>query len=107
MKWRRRLGLWILSFDRGLQHWWKWLRSMGFDPESPVLIARSQNSSGCTSDTLPGRIPTPSPPPGRSWHNYGLAMDLVSTDNAWLGAVWRHWGGFWTPSDAVHFGAYG
>lgn len=54
-----------------------------------------------------GLHPYPVAPPGQSWHNYGLALDLVSTDNTWLGAVWRHWGGFWTPSDAVHFGAYG
>lgn len=53
---------------------------------------------------LAGRHPYPVAPPGRSQHNYGLAIDLVSEDNDWLGAVWRHWGGSWSSSDRVHFG---
>jgi len=44
--------------------------------------------------------------PGTSLHEAGLAVDLVSDDNAWLGEVWQYWGGQWSPSDVVHFGAY-
>lgn len=52
----------------------------------------------------PDLQPYPVAPPGQSLHNYGLALDMVSTDNARLGALWRHYGGSWSPSDAVHFG---
>lgn len=42
--------------------------------------------------------------PGRSLHNYGLALDMVADDLAWLGKVWESWGGTWGgPKDPVHF----
>lgn len=53
-----------------------------------------------------GRHPYPVAPPGRSQHNYGLAIDMVTADNPRLGAVWnlygRRWGG---GHDPIHFGA--
>ena len=52
---------------------------------------------------LSGRARYPAAPPGRSLHNYGLAFDMVSSDNAWLGEVWKYWGGCWSPGDDVHF----
>lgn len=52
---------------------------------------------------LAGQHPYPVAPPGRSLHNYGLAIDLVCGNQAWLGSVWRSWGGVWSPSDNVHF----
>lgn len=52
---------------------------------------------------LAGRHPYPVAPPGQSMHNYGLAFDMVSEDNAWLGAVWNVWGGKWSVSDDIHF----
>ena len=55
---------------------------------------------------LAGQHNYPVASPGNSLHNYGLAFDLVSRDNAWLGAVWTAWGGQWSPTDSVHFGAY-
>jgi len=47
----------------------------------------------------------PAAPPGQSQHNYGLAFDMTAQDLEWLGAVWKHWGGYWTSRDPVHFGA--
>jgi len=52
---------------------------------------------------LRGEHPYPVAPPGQSMHNYGLAVDLVSENNAWLGEVWRNWGGSWSPRDDIHF----
>lgn len=52
---------------------------------------------------LRGEHPYPVAPPGQSMHNYGLAFDVVSLDNAWLGEVWRHWGGSWSAADDIHF----
>lgn len=56
----------------------------------------------------PQRLPVARP--GTSRHEVGAALDLVTPwagANAWLGAVWRSWGGFWTSSDPVHFGDIG
>lgn len=59
----RRLALWILSFDRGLQHWWAWLRAIGYDPGLPQLVVRSQSRGDYTGHGWPASIPTPWPPP--------------------------------------------
>lgn len=53
-----------------------------------------------------GEHPFPVALPGCSWHNYGLAVDLVSDNNEFLGAVWRSWGGQWSPNDPVHYGVF-
>jgi LAS superfamily LD-carboxypeptidase LdcB len=55
---------------------------------------------------LRGQSRYPVAPPGRSDHERGLALDLVTTPdiNPQLGAVWVSWGGRWSPADAVHFG---
>lgn len=53
---------------------------------------------------LDGLQPYPVARPGTSRHERGLAMDLVTTDNAALGAWWRSEGGRWVgPKDPVHF----
>ena len=55
---------------------------------------------------LRGAHPLPVAPPGRSYHNYGLAVDLVTKNNAALGAWWRSIGGTWGGArDPVHFQA--
>lgn len=49
----------------------------------------------------------PVAPPGKSYHEYGRAFDCVG-DEATLkaaGAVWKSWGGTWSPRDAIHFQA--
>ena len=52
-----------------------------------------------------GANPYPVAPPGRSMHNYGLAIDMVSSNNAALGAYWESLGGRWGGKrDPVHFG---
>lgn len=52
-----------------------------------------------------GRHPLPVAPPGRSMHNFGLAIDMVSSNNAALGAYWESLGGRWGGArDPVHFG---
>jgi len=51
--------------------------------------------------------PFPVAPPGRSYHQYGRAFDVVGDAQllAQLGAVWKSWGGTWSPSDPIHFQA--
>lgn len=54
---------------------------------------------------LRGEMPYPVAPPGRSLHNFGLAIDMVSRNNAALGAYWESLGGVWGGKrDPVHFG---
>lgn len=55
---------------------------------------------------LRGEHPFPVAPPGKSMHNYGLAFDMISNNNPWLGRVWEHWGGrYGGKNDSVHFSA--
>jgi len=57
---------------------------------------------------LSGRSSIVAAPPGRSLHNYGHAFDLKVNSpeaQAWLGAVWKSWGGRWGGdfNDPNHF----
>lgn len=56
---------------------------------------------------LKGRSRLPAAQPGISMHNFGLAFDMVTRDNHWLGQVWESWGGTWGGRfrDPVHFSA--
>lgn len=51
--------------------------------------------------------PYPVAPPGSSYHEYGRAFDMVGSSDELraAGAVWRHWGGFWSEKDEIHFQA--
>ena len=51
-----------------------------------------------------GLNPYPVAVPGTSAHEVGLAFDMVSDNNAALGALWQSWGGRWGgATDPVHF----
>lgn len=45
--------------------------------------------------------------PGQSYHQYGRAWDMTgpSASLQAAGAIWRSWGGTWSPSDEIHFQA--
>jgi len=46
----------------------------------------------------------PAAPPGQSRHERGLAFDMVTVDGGRAaGAAWNEAGGFWSPSDWVHY----
>lgn len=55
------------------------------------------------------RAGRPAAAPGRSAHNFGLAVDLMagnhstSSEHRWLMNVWRAMGGNFYPGDAPHF----
>jgi hypothetical protein len=57
------------------------------------------------------RNPYPVAPPGRSYHNYRRAWDMVGPpeDLAAAGRVWESWGGTWggrfNRLDPIHFQA--
>jgi len=73
------------------------------DPVVTSTYRSIEEQSQLYREYLAGRHPYPVAPPGQSMHNYGLAADIVSIDNEWLGAVWKHWGGSWSPRDDIHF----
>lgn len=53
-----------------------------------------------------GETRYPAAPPGYSLHEYGLAIDMVSEDPAFLARVWGGVGGRWGGSrDPVHYSA--
>lgn len=57
---------------------------------------------------LAGVSQFPAAPPGRSYHEYGRAIDMVARPEtlAWLGQVWASWGGQWGgKADPIHFQA--
>lgn len=57
-------------------------------------------------DYLAGRSLLPAAPPGKSKHQYGLAVDIVIQPQAWQNIVGQWWssiGGEWSASDPVHF----
>lgn len=54
-----------------------------------------------------GARPLPAAPPGKSMHEYGLAVDITAnslTSLNSMGSVWRAWGLTWGgAADPVHF----
>lgn len=57
-------------------------------------------------DYLAGRSQLPAAPPGKSMHQYGLAVDIVISPTSWQSAFGNWWtsiGGVWDASDPVHF----
>lgn len=55
---------------------------------------------------LAGLSQFPAAPPGTSAHEYGYAMDMITTPMEALqdlGDVWLQWGGLWGENDVIHF----
>lgn len=55
---------------------------------------------------LAGNALFPAAAPGTSAHEFGYAMDMVTTPLdalRSLGSLWRSWGGLWGANDVVHF----
>lgn len=80
-------------------------RQYGLHPRVTSTYRSIKSQARLYERYLAGKHPYPVAPPGRSLHNYGMAVDLVCDDLTWLGAVWKAWGGFWSSSDDIHFAA--
>jgi hypothetical protein len=56
---------------------------------------------------ISGRSVLPAAPPGKSKHEYGLAVDMIAGSwehLSWVGQVWKSWGLTWGGTvDPVHF----
>lgn len=80
-------------------------RNAGFQPRVTSTRRSRREQEALYARWKAGRNPYPVAVPGTSDHERGMAFDLVSLDNAPLGALWKSWGGRWSPSDEVHFAA--
>lgn len=95
-------------YHRSVRPYFRWLvdvaDALGLDPRVTSTIRSRAEQQRLYDNYLRGQSQFPAAPPGSSLHERGLAIDLVSRDNALLGRVWRHYvGGRWSPSDAVHY----
>lgn len=98
----------IWSLDPRVRPYFQWLRDvaqdLGLDPRITSTRRSREEQANLYSAYLAGRSRFPAARPGSSLHELGLAMDMVTRDNAYLGQVWSHYlGGFWSPNDSVHY----
>jgi len=106
---------------RSLQPWLvdaaEWLYDVGHAYDNRLRVTSTvrsyQEQAQLYAEYQAGRSQLPAAPPGRSMHQLGRAFDLARVgvppydDDllAGLGALWLQLGGFWSPSDPVHFQA--
>lgn len=69
-----------------------------------IRLYRARDRTPCPTCDPPT---FPVAPPGRSYHEYGRAFDVVGDPRvlAAAGARWRSWGGTWSVKDPIHFQA--
>jgi LAS superfamily LD-carboxypeptidase LdcB len=75
----------------------------GLSPRVTSVFRTRQQQSVLYQRFLRGLSTLPAAPPGKSRHERGLAWDMVTTNPAAIGALWKSMGGRWFPSDPVHF----
>lgn len=96
------------TLDSRFRPWAQWLvdwaRWAGLNPQVTSTYRSLKEQARLYREYQAGRHPLPVAPPGRSLHNYGLAVDLVADDLPRLGRLWMQVGGSWSASDPVHFG---
>jgi hypothetical protein len=102
-------GMW--RYHRQLRPYFKWLvdvgHKLGLDPRVTSTVRSRAEQQVLYARFLRGQSKFPAAPPGRSLHERGLAIDLVSRDNALLGQYWKTYiGGRWSPTDRVHYDLY-
>lgn len=97
------------ELHRDFEPWARWLYQTaelnGLRPRVTSTYRSIAKQEQLYRDYLAGRSKLPAARPGYSLHNYGLAFDMVSEDNKWLGEVWESVGGRWGGrfGDPVHF----
>ncbi len=98
-----------MSWANGLQPWLRpYAESLvRYFPQLRVTSAYRSYSEQLQLWNNRARNPYPVAPPGRSYHQYGRAWDMVGPSDSLraAGATWRSWGGTWNQSDSIHFQA--
>lgn len=99
---------------RGLEPWlipyaeWLYLyaEQQGYHPRVTSTYRSWEQQRRLYASWRAGSSKFPAAPPGKSWHQYGRAFDMVTTPMRHLhklGAVWKRMGGRWWPADPIHF----
>lgn len=103
---------WANGLDARLRPYFVWLvqQAQRLDPDARVTSAYRSlaEQRRLYRRFLAGQSRFPVAPPGRSYHNYGRALDLVAKPEVLrrLGAVWQQMGGTWGGErDPIHFQA--
>lgn len=97
------------DLDPRFRPWARWLyktaETYGLRPRVTSTYRSLSEQRRLYNLYLRGQHPLPVAPPGASLHNYGLAFDMVSANQEWLGVVWEAVGGRWGGRfrDPVHF----
>lgn len=103
-----------MSWSQGLRPelapYFEYLVALGarYDPGLRVTSAYRSTSQQAYlyRRYLAGLSAYPAAPPGRSYHEFGRAIDVAARPEilAWMGRVWTSWGGTWGgSSDPIHF----
>lgn len=80
--------------------------AIGLQPRVTSTLRTRSQQERLYREYLRGGRGFPVAPPGTSAHEYGFAFDMVVSPMESLrelGAYWQSIGGFWSPSDAIHF----
>lgn len=89
------------------QPWALWLyqgaRTLGLHPRVVSTYRSYDTQAQLYTGYVSGQRSTPAAPPGCSWHEYGLAFDLVSDNPQELGDYWKRAGGGWFANDPYHY----
>ena len=97
------------QLDNAFRPWAEWVYYVAqYNNLDPIVTSARRSLSAQArlyAAFQAGHSKYPAAPPGKSQHNYGLAIDMVTKNNAALGQYWRSIGRSWSPGDDVHFGA--
>lgn len=100
--------------QRGMQTWLApylgWLVDVaqynGFQPRITSVYRSTQKQAQLYQRYLEGKSKYPAAAPGRSYHEYGRALDMSATNLPALGELWQRMGGRWGgTADPIHFQA--
>lgn len=100
------------GLEPALRPWAEYLVQLGQQHDPSLTITSVRRSSAEQARLyrryLAGQSQFPAAPPGRSFHEYGRAWDMVGRPEVlrWLGAIWQSWGGTYGGEvDPIHFQA--
>jgi len=95
-------------YPRETRPYFDWLvavaKALNLQPRITSTVRTNREQTALYNKYIRGESQFPAARPGTSRHQRGLAMDVVTTDPALLGAYWKYYiGGKWSPKDWVHY----
>jgi len=85
------------------ESFYRWCEWSGLQPRVTSVRRSAAQQEALYAKAQKGDSIFPAAPPGRSLHQLGLAFDMVTANPKYVGANWKRLGGFWSPTDWVHF----